>query len=112
MGEYADDAVDWALNSSLDYDDDDGSYGGRRRRYRNTPRATAGSALARARVAAHTAFDPLWQDRYMTRSDAYRWLAARLGVPPRDCHILYFDEDTCLRVKRLCDVEIFRRACT
>lgn len=108
MGEYADDAIDDAISRALDWGDEPC---GRRRRYREAPRAAPGSALARARVAAHSAFDPLWKDKHMTRSDAYRWLAAQLGIAPSACHILYFDEATCARVKRLCDLEHFNRAC-
>lgn len=111
MGDYADDAVDYALNGAYwldgaywpddDTDDDWAPYSRRRRRgYRAEP----GSPLAKARMAAHAAFDPLWQDDDvgMDRGEAYGWLAKQLGIPKRDCHMLYFDEATCRRVEVIC----------
>ena len=66
--------------------------------------APAGSPLAKARIAAHAAFDELWRDDAfgMDRSDAYQWLADQLGIPKRDCHMLYFDEAMCRRVEVVC----------
>ncbi len=72
-------------------------------------KAEPGSSLAKARIAAHSAFDVLWQNEYMTRSEAYEWLADQLGIPKQDCHMLYFDEETCIGVAQLCEGEIFRR---
>lgn len=71
-------------------------------------RAEPGSPLARARMAAHDAFDPLWQEGYMSRSDAYSWLAGELGIQKSDCHMVNFDEDTCLRVRSLCMKRYFQ----
>lgn len=71
-------------------------------------RAEPGSSLAAARMAAHSAFDPLWQNYGYSRSAAYRWLAEQLGVSKDDCHMVLFDEPTCLRVKSLCDAQTFR----
>lgn len=50
-----------------------------------------------ARIAAHDAFDKLWREpeRYMTRRDAYRWLADLLGLTPGDAHIGSFDRGQC-----------------
>ena len=62
----------------------------------------ADKALRRAKVAAHNAFDPLWQVGPMTRSEAYRWLAEALGVAPADCHIGLFDLQQCQRVIQVC----------
>lgn len=60
--------------------------------------ANAETKLARRR--AHRAFDQLWvaKDATMTRSQAYVWLARRLGMDVRDCHIGKFDAATCERV--------------
>ncbi len=71
--------------------------------------AEPGSPLARARVEAHGAFDTLWQNDFMTRSEAYQWLADELGIPKEDCHMLFFDETTCRRVATISEREIFRR---
>ena len=37
----------------------------------------------------------------MTRSVAYRWLSERLGIPEEECHISWFDIDTCKKVIQL-----------
>ena len=66
--------------------------------------------MAAARIAAHSAFDPLWEQFGWTRSDAYEWLADQLGIAKPDCHMLYFDEETCLRVKALADRKTFMLA--
>lgn len=40
------------------------------------------------RMLCHAGFDPLWQDgHFPSRSAAYRWLAAALGLPPHLAHI-------------------------
>ena len=54
------------------------------------------------RKRAHASFDPLWRGDGMTRAEAYRWLAGRLGVHPNDCHVGLFDVETCKRVVELC----------
>lgn len=47
----------------------------------------ATAELRSARKRAHDLFDRLWQGRFMTRSQAYSWLADTLGVHQRDAHI-------------------------
>lgn len=64
-------------------------------------KAEPGSVLAKARVAAHCAFDPAWQSGRMSRSAAYTQLATRLGLSKADCHMLNFDVATCERVVAL-----------
>ena len=61
-------------------------------------KAEPGSELARARQAAHRAFDPLWQSGKMTRSNAYTELARRLNLTKAECHMVLFDVATCRRV--------------
>lgn len=58
----------------------------------------AGPATRRARSAAHAAFDPIWKRGKMRRSDAYKALAAQLGINPGSCHISWFDAAQCARV--------------
>lgn len=70
-------------------------------------KAEPGSPLARARMDAHGSFDMLWKGGSMSRSEAYRWLADQLDLAPEDCHIGFFDAETCDRVRRLCDKRIF-----
>ena len=57
----------------------------------------AHAALRLAKVQAHQAFDVLWQERGMSRSQAYAWLQEVLGMdkPP---HIGFMDEEQCDRV--------------
>lgn len=57
--------------------------------------------LRHARMAAHKAFDPVWQSGRMDRSEAYDWLAASLGIRRDCCHIGMMDLEQCLRVSHL-----------
>jgi hypothetical protein len=50
------------------------------------------------RKMAKDDFNPLWQGGEMTRSEAYSWLADRLGIAVAACHFGWFDADTCERV--------------
>ncbi|VUD67788.1 hypothetical protein UKMH10_5551 [Burkholderia pseudomallei] len=51
-----------------------------------------------ARMRAKAAFNPLWQRDGMSRSEAYSWLAARLGIAVGETHIGWFDVAMCDRV--------------
>lgn len=109
MGEYADMAVDEALNGPwLDDDewDDEGWMGPHPRRRHGAP---PGSPLARARARAHQQFDPLWKNGWMKRTQAYRWLARMMGIPVERCHIVMFSEGDCEEVIRICRREVLRR---
>lgn len=69
----------------------------------------------RARMIAHRAFDPIWEERVlMTRSEAYEWLAEKLGLDREHCHMSRMDEETALRVAELSwtlrDLTEFERA--
>lgn len=55
-----------------------------------------------ARIAAHDAFDRYWRGRMMPRKEAYRRLAAALGIDRSKCHIGMFDRATCERVIEIC----------
>jgi hypothetical protein len=70
----------------------------------------ANKELRQAKIMAHAAFDPLWKPRAdgsrpMNRRDAYRWLAGRLGIPAKRCHIGWFDAEMCQRVVDVCAEE-------
>lgn len=82
-------------------------HGGRRRRHSYGTPAPPGSDLAKARIAAHAAFDPLWQSGRMTRTKAYSELARRLGIPKHLAHMQMFDKATCERVIALFLVDDF-----
>lgn len=63
----------------------------------------ANKELREAKMAAHAAFDPLWKDRGLKRTDAYAWLAEKLGIKMRDCHIAEFDVDKCQQTIEACN---------
>lgn len=55
----------------------------------------ANAALRRKKIAAHAAFDPLWKSKEMTRTEAYAWLAAEIGMSAPNMHIGMLDVDGC-----------------
>lgn len=63
----------------------------------------ANAELRRAKSAAHGCFDWIWRDRHKTRSEAYAWLASKLGIPFERCHIGEFDVPMCRRVVEVCE---------
>jgi len=71
----------------------------------------ADKQLRAARIAAHAAFDPVWQRRQVlkkttkneSRDAAYKWLAQRLGINESRCHIALFDLETCAQVIVICE---------
>lgn len=69
----------------------------------------ADAATRAARSAAHRAFDPLWWNKrptdrpaFRTRGGAYSWLARKLGLEIKECHMGLFDIATCSRVIETC----------
>ena len=58
----------------------------------------ADAELRVAKMLAHAAFDRLWRRGKMSRSEAYHFLAEKLGLPAGSCHIGEFDLDFCRRV--------------
>jgi hypothetical protein len=80
----------------------------------------ADQATKQARIRAHAALDPLWQEavaivdygaldrrgrravRQRARVRAYAWLAKQLDMDLDACHIGRFDKATCNRVVELC----------
>jgi hypothetical protein len=62
----------------------------------------ANAELRQARMAAHAAFDPLWTNGKVSRSQAYGWLAQKLGLAREHVHIGMFDKATCQRVVDEC----------
>lgn len=47
----------------------------------------ADSELRIMRRETHLIFDTIWKENYMTRYRAYSWLAKRLGISEKTCHI-------------------------
>ena len=62
----------------------------------------ADKELRRWKMAAHSAFDPIWEEGKMQRKEAYAWLAGRLGFQVEDTHIGYFDINLCKKVIEIC----------
>ena len=62
----------------------------------------ANAELRTAKMAAHAAFDPLWQVGKKTRKEAYQWLAHEMGIFFKHCHIGEFDLEQCKQVIAIC----------
>jgi len=62
----------------------------------------ANAELRKAKIAAHSAFDPIWKSGQKKRGSAYAWLADALQMPKNDCHIGMMDVAECLRVVAAC----------
>ena len=58
----------------------------------------ANAELRAWKKKAHTVFDPLWKYGAMSRTEAYKWLAAELTLTAPECHIGMFDVEMCERV--------------
>lgn len=69
------------------------------------PLGTVADNITReSRKRAKAKFEPLWRGdaAQMTRSDAYAWLAGRLGLTPAECHFGLFDTAMCRRAHMEC----------
>jgi hypothetical protein len=55
----------------------------------------ANKPLRDKRVRCHSIFDKIWRDGILTRMDAYRWLAGKLGIETGFCHFALFGENMC-----------------
>ena len=65
----------------------------------------ADKALRRVRQQAHAAFDPIWKCGKTSRTQAYRWLADKMGLPLDDTHIAKFTVEQCKQVVAICNEE-------
>jgi len=71
----------------------------------------ANAELRKAKIAAHAAFDPLWQrkialdkcNKGYARRAGYKWLAAQLGLPVYKTHIGYMSLEECRKVVEVCN---------
>lgn len=61
----------------------------------------ANAKLRRAKQDAHAAFDPMWKKGRMSRGAAYEWLAERMGLPEKECHIGMLDVEQCRKVVQI-----------
>ena len=63
----------------------------------------ANAELRAAKVRAHGAFDPLWEEgKFSSRTKAYAWLASAMGLTKDECHIGMFDLKQCAQVVAIC----------
>lgn len=62
----------------------------------------ANAQLRAAKRAAHDIFDRIWREDWMSRDEAYAWLASKLGLDAQLTHIGMFRVATCERVVELC----------
>jgi len=58
----------------------------------------ANKELRDAKIKAHSLFDPLWKEKKMSRTYAYKWLSERLNIDTNKCHIGMFDVEMCNKV--------------
>lgn len=63
----------------------------------------ANEVLRLKRVETHRIFDAYWQGCGMSRTQAYRWLAAQMHLPKNRAHIGGFEMDQCQMVIGLCN---------
>ena len=63
----------------------------------------ANRELRKIRARAHKAFDSVWKQGYMTRTDAYRWMADFMGLRRQDAHIGRFGTYQCEKVIGKCE---------
>ena len=62
----------------------------------------ANEVLRLKRMETHQVFDGFWKRRGMTRTGAYKWLAAQMDISEKRAHIGSFEMDACEQVIRLC----------
>ncbi len=62
----------------------------------------ANPELKQAKQLAHMVFDLMWRKGSMTRKEAYKWLAEKLDIDVKKCHIGYFDLQQCNNVVTVC----------
>lgn len=51
------------------------------------------------RAKVHESFDPIWRSGLMSRSDAYRWLAAALNIEYDLCHISWLSREQLIEAR-------------
>ena len=77
----------------------------------------ANAELRAAKIAAHAAFDPLWQGKIRrdkcsktkARKAGYTWLSQQLGIPLEKTHIGYMSLEECRKVVEVCKAVTTRK---
>ena len=70
----------------------------------------ADSETRKWRIYAHEFFDKLWKikmrrdkcNKTTARQAGYAWLAEKMGIEVKDCHISMFNADKCRKVVEIC----------
>lgn len=62
----------------------------------------ANGDLRHKRIEAHRAFNWFWESGLMSKSQAYKWMQAKLGLSEEDAHIAKFGEYRCAQLIALC----------
>ena len=63
----------------------------------------ANSILRTKRKETHQVFDKFWKDTNMSRTEGYKWLSEKMGLPFNSTHIGYFEMEECQKVIDLCN---------
>ena len=63
----------------------------------------AGADVRRKWIEAHRAFNRLWESGLMKKSQAYKWLQAKLGLNAGQTHIGQFSAYMCDQVIAACE---------
>lgn len=58
----------------------------------------ANAELRSAKIEAHKYFDMIWEQKHLSRSEAYSWLSEQISIEPNYCHIGMFDVKECKEV--------------
>lgn len=64
----------------------------------------ANKELRELKHQAHDAFDPIWKNGHLRRTQAYEVLSIALGLPTEQTHIGMFNEDMCRKVIELSNI--------
>ena len=77
----------------------------------NIPLGTlADEATRAARRDCKTPFEQMWKNGHMSRTEAYSWLADRMGIATDSCHFGWFEVAQCNQAKSLCEEYLCTRA--
>ncbi len=78
---------------------------GRKGRRNEATGRLATAELRSWKILAHEEFESLWRlsRKQNRRANAYKWLAAQMGLPQDRTHIGMFNVEQCKEVVRLCE---------
>lgn len=56
-----------------------------------------------ARKSCKLPFERIWKSGAMTRTEAYQWLARKMGIPVHECHFGWFTAEQCRAAMHHCN---------